>query len=418
MGRRKIFIVHPSDWLTDHLTIGDGLIAHGFLQHLAERGHEIHIAARMAELKKPFPPNVTLHMIPQRVRLRPFDRLEYMFRVRRLFFRLNRQIRFDIAHQMNPVFTGLSLALLGSRVPLVLGTYVPDWPDDPDAVTSRPGLMGWVARGLKRAVCAVQQAQAQALLLTSPAALPRVASQRALSRVRYVQHGLDIERFSPCTPGSRPPADPPKLLFFSNLNVKKGIFVLLESFREVLAKLPNCKLTIAGGGKDLPAIREIVRQNGWSAQVEIVGPVERERGVELYRSHHVYTLPSFGEPYATTILEAMSCGLPVVSTNSNGVPYMVGPDNLLVPIRDSSALAAALLEFLQDPERASAIGKRNRLAMLQNNSWHAVIDSLEAVYASVAKDEDPLGTRVTVPCEQVALQHSGMLSSANSQENQ
>lgn len=389
MGSRRIFIVHPSDWLTDHLTIGDGLIAHGFLQHLAERGHEIHIAARMAELKKPFPPNVTLHMIPQRIKMRPFDRLEYMFRVRRLFLRLNREMPFDVAHQMNPVFTGLSLALWGVSTPLVLGTYVPDWPDDPDAITSRPGLLGWAARGLKRAISTMQQSQAQALLLTSPAALPRVASKRALSRVRYVQHGLDVDRLSPPAPADLPSCHPPRLLFFSNLNKKKGIFVLLEAFREVLARLPTCKLTIAGGGKDLPEIRRIVEQNGWSAQVDVVGPVKREEAVELYRSHHVYTLPSFGEPYATTILEAMCCGLPVVSTDANGVPYMVGPDNLLVPTRDSFALATALLKFLEDPDRASAVGQQNRSAMVQNNSWPAVIDSLEAVYASVAEDTTP-----------------------------
>ena len=74
MAKHKIFIVHPSDWLTDHMSIGDGLVAHGFLNELAKRGHEIHIAARMAELATPFPPNVTIHMIKQTVTLRPFDR--------------------------------------------------------------------------------------------------------------------------------------------------------------------------------------------------------------------------------------------------------------------------------------------------------------------------------------------------------
>ena len=48
MAKRKIFIVHPSDWLTDHMSIGDGLVAHGFLNELSKRGHEIHIAARTA----------------------------------------------------------------------------------------------------------------------------------------------------------------------------------------------------------------------------------------------------------------------------------------------------------------------------------------------------------------------------------
>ena len=128
----SIFVPHCSDLLTDHLPHGDGLIAHGFLSNLARRGHHLHVAVERVDLREPLHPNITIHQVPPARPGRFFSRLEYMFHVRKLFNRLHKQHDFDLIHQLNPVFTGLSLSLIGSPPPLVLGTYVARWPEDPD----------------------------------------------------------------------------------------------------------------------------------------------------------------------------------------------------------------------------------------------------------------------------------------------
>ncbi len=60
-----------------------------------------------------------------------------MRRVRRLFWQLRREVQFDLIHQLNPVFTGLSLALAGAGIPVVLGTYVARWPIEQAFGTAR-----------------------------------------------------------------------------------------------------------------------------------------------------------------------------------------------------------------------------------------------------------------------------------------
>jgi glycosyl transferase family 4 len=116
-----IFVPHCSDLLTDHLPHGDGLIAHGFISNLARRGHRLHVAAQRVELRSPLHSNITLHEIPVTASGPLVGRLEYMLRVRRLLNKLNKDCRFDLIHQLNPVFTGTSLAMIGSGLPLVLG---------------------------------------------------------------------------------------------------------------------------------------------------------------------------------------------------------------------------------------------------------------------------------------------------------
>ena len=174
---------------------------------------------------------------------------------------------------MNPVFAGLSLCLLGYKLPLVLGTYIPDWPDDPDAVTSGRGLTGTATFWIKKTICTFQQKQAAAFLITSPPARARVfLGKEADSRVYHMEHGIDTEYFSPPASGtSFKPADP-SILFLSNIGKKKGIFVLLEAFSEILRSVPDCRLTIAGGGAELDQIRDIISANGWETRVSVLGP--------------------------------------------------------------------------------------------------------------------------------------------------
>ena len=123
-----IFIAHPSDLLTDHLPNGDGLIAYGFISELLRRGYRLHIAARETALRDTLPANGSVHTIPRRFRNELLDRLHYMLAIRRVLRQLRKTDRIDLVHQMNPVFAGLSLGLLGCSLPIVLGTYVGRWP--------------------------------------------------------------------------------------------------------------------------------------------------------------------------------------------------------------------------------------------------------------------------------------------------
>jgi glycosyltransferase involved in cell wall biosynthesis len=98
----------------------------------------------------------------------------------------------------------------------------------------------------------------------------------------------------------------------------------------------------------------------------------------------VYCLPSFGEPYGMTAIEAMAAGLPLVVTNTGGLAELADERGALhVPERDVAALRDALLAVLQNPERARAMGDHNMRRARNEFAWDVVVDSLEAAYAAV-----------------------------------
>ena len=379
-----IFIAHPSDLLTDHLPNGDGLVAFGFISELGRRGFRLHIATRRAELHSSLPPNVTLHPIPRRFGNDLIDRLYYMRAIRRLLQKLRQTERIDIVHQMNPVFAGLSLGLLGCGLPVVLGTYVARWPGGEGRDAARGPLVVKSAAAGRWIINFAQQAHASALLITTPAAMNRISAPRlARRKCQIIRHAVDEVLFAP------PPAwqevartAQPTILFYSHLDRRKGVFVLVDAFQEVARAIPSCRLVIVGRGDDADELKAHAAASEYAGRISIAGKVDHSEAPGLIGKHNVYCLPSFGEPYATTALEAMSCARPLVITNVGGLPQIPPPEGALrVPAGDAQALAEALISVLRSPDLQVAMGSANRSFVERHYTWHQVVNDLEGVYA-------------------------------------
>jgi|HubBroStandDraft_2_1064218.scaffolds.fasta_scaffold00027_30 glycosyltransferase involved in cell wall biosynthesis len=382
-----IFVPHCSDLLTDHLPHGDGLIAHGFITNLARRGHRLHVTAQRVELREPVHPNISIYPIGTKTENGVRARLEYMLKVRRLFHKLRKDFRFDLIHQLNPVFAGMSLALTGSGLPLVLGTYVARWPADPDSLTSAETLRGRLSSFVRDRICALQQRQADSLLLTTPAAFNRIPNPRAVREKAYfLPHGVDMKTFSPLSLSERSALSSsshrdPSILFFANIVARKGIFTLLEAFPQIVREFPDVTLRIAGDGPELPEVKRRAEPLACAPQIEFLGRQERRQAPGLYQNCSIYCLPSNGEPYATTVIEAMSCGKPVVVTESGGFPHVVGPrGGKRVPVGDPAALAQGLIYLLRNPSECEAMGIYNRRLVESSMSWPLVAQQLEDIY--------------------------------------
>jgi L-malate glycosyltransferase len=370
----SIFVAHPSSLLTDHRPHGDGLIAFGYIRELAARGHELHVAAERVDVRDQLPPNVHLYRLgaePPHLLKRP----TYMWRMRRLFLRLRARTTFDLVHQLNPVDVGLTLALADIPLPVVLGPYWPDWPDYEDRAGSlaRPVLVG-----LKRALRAAQQRRATTVLLSTPAAATKLEiARRSHPYVRELSPGIDDRAWTPA--GARRPGQ--EVLFLANLRAHKGIFVLLEAFAMVAAELPEARLLVGGAGREADEVRRRVLAFPSPHRVELLGDVERDRVQSVMRACAVYCLPSDGEPFGMTALEAMACAKPVVATDAGGLRHVLDDEGgRRVAPGDAHALAAALREVLVDPRLQRAMGEHNRRVVEERFSWSRVVERLEGLY--------------------------------------
>lgn len=381
-----IFVSHPSEFLTDHRPHGDGLLAWEFIRRLAERGHQLHVAVPAMDLRADPPPNVTLYPMVPRGPWSTLQPLEYMVRVRAAFRRVRHQHTIHLVHQLNPVNDALSCLIARDEIPLVLGPYVAAWPRDGEPLRVRSSLLGRV--GLRAAGPLIahydreQERLARALLLSTPAALGVVHDPDAVrDRTHLLPYGVDTECFFPDDP---PSGAESTVLFLANLHRRKGIFTLLDAWDRVAAAVPAARLRVVGSGSESEAVRERVAGRGQGSRVELRPGVARAQVAAEMRACTVYCLPSFGEPFGATALEAMSCGQPVVATNAGGLAYLIDKrGGRKVPVDDPAALAAVLIEILTTPGLAAAMGKHNRRRAEEEFAWDRVIGRLEGIYAGV-----------------------------------
>ncbi|HEX4769187.1 MAG TPA: glycosyltransferase family 4 protein [Bryobacteraceae bacterium] len=381
----NILISFPTSPLTDWQPSGDGLNGYRMIVEVAKLGHVVHVATRYADLRHPLPPNVVVHQMQKRAEHVEPGKFAYMLWTRRLLAELRTSVQFDLIHELNPVFSAISLAFAGSGIPVVLGPHFSRWPADANGKRAPlQQVRQRVAQALKDLFMREQHRRASAILLSTQAALNNVQHpERHLGRLFLLPPGVDAEKF---TPRPEPEGEPPTVLFFANVWIRKGVFTLLDAFERTSKLIPQARLIIAGDGSNLEAVKQQVEASSYCDRVAFLGRVSRADVPDVLARCSVYCLPSYGEPFGITAIEAMACGKPLVVTNAGGLAYLVSEEGgRQVPVRNAPALAEALVELLQDAELRRKMGEYNRRQVETQYAWPRVVRRLDAIYQQVVK---------------------------------
>ena len=181
-------------------------------------------------------------------------------------------------------------------------------------------------------------------------------------------------------------AEPPHVVFVSNLIERKGVNELIDALETVLDDGPEIRVSIAGKGPLSPAVERLADRHD---SVTSLGYVSEDRKRELLEEGSIYVLPAHAEGLPIAILEAMAGGNAIVSTTVGSIPEVIGTENgrLLSP-GDSRALASRLEELANDPETVRAMGRRNRRFVEERYCWDVVVTRLVDRYERLA-DPDP-----------------------------
>jgi glycosyltransferase involved in cell wall biosynthesis/GT2 family glycosyltransferase len=204
-------------------------------------------------------------------------------------------------------------------------------------------------------------------------------------RPRVIPLGIDPGLFTtPVELPRRPVADGEVTVgFLGRLVREKGVGVLLDA----AAKEPRLRLRIGGTGPDAQALRAIAHGLGISDRTVFVGPIDPRDVVPFYRSVDVIAVPSLTtsrwiEQFGRVAVEAMACGVPVVSSDAGALPEVVDSAGIVVPEADARALAAAVIEAAGPRrEELRALGQ----ARATTCTWDAIADDYLALYRSISR---------------------------------
>ena len=158
----------------------------------------------------------------------------------------------------------------------------------------------------------------------------------------------------------------------------------LQAFKIIHDALPLSHLTIAGTGPELARLTELTHTLGLKQAVTFTGRVDNADMPGLYHSADIMLNPTLADNMPISILESLASGVPVVSTDVGGIPFLVRHEQtaLLVPQKDPAAMANAVLALLRNPEQLASMRKAG-VELVSQYTWPHVRQRLLAVYAGV-----------------------------------
>jgi glycosyltransferase involved in cell wall biosynthesis len=232
-------------------------------------------------------------------------------------------------------------------------------------------LRRWIRHTLERSsvVIALSESWAQFLRAYAPGA-----------RVAVVPNAVPLPDQAALAPG-----EAGRVLFLGRIEAGKGIHELLAAGAALAPAFPALRLVFGGEG-DREGVRRRAAELGIAERVELPGWIDAQaRGAELARAS-VFCLPSHAEGLPMALLEAMAARKTVVASSVGGVPEALrdGDNGMLVPPRDSAALAAALARVLGDAALRARLGKRARATIEQDYSTEVMCGKLSAIYRELA----------------------------------
>ena len=154
---------------------------------------------------------------------------------------------------------------------------------------------------------------------------------------------------------------PLRVLFVGTLQLRKGIPYLLAARRQLRGN--GVRIRLVGPSLLAPSVMRELRR-----EMEVVGPVPRSRIGEHYAWADVVVLPTLSEGSANVVYEAMAAGLPVITTANAGSIIVDGESGVLIPIRDTEALAAVLERFAEGYMLKPGPGRSNERGLRDERS--------------------------------------------------
>jgi len=174
------------------------------------------------------------------------------------------------------------------------------------------------------------------------------------------------------------------ILFLSNLDEEKGVLTLLDAANIVLKKYNNVQFNLVGR-----TTRDgcFYFKNKINNNINILGPKYGKDKFDEYMKNDIFILPTYyyNEAFPSVIIEAMACGLPVISTDYVAIPSIVsdGVTGFIIPPRNSEALAEKIIYLLENPSQRMKMGMMGKNKCLKEYSYYAYKQKLSDILLNI-----------------------------------
>lgn len=290
----------------------------------------------------------------------------------------------DIIHQFHPYIMGLTTVLTKKmfKKPLVLSLMGSDSfnPIRPVRKISYPYL-AWVMNSSD--------------VITSPSQdlANHAREQGCKKRIEIVPHGVNIDKFNLDNNGTEIRNklgigdNEIMVLSIQRLVEKKGVKYLISAIPNIIKENPNVKFAIGGKGPEREKLENLAKKLNITKNVIFTGFISNEELPKFYSASNIFAFPTLYEQFGITYVEAMASGVPILTTKQGAAPEIIedGKTGLIVPPRDSEALADAILRLADSEKIRAEMGKAGREKAVKEYDWNKIVNRYQDIYEELIK---------------------------------
>ncbi|MGQ9663593.1 MAG: glycosyltransferase family 4 protein, partial [Kiritimatiellia bacterium] len=225
----------------------------------------------------------------------------------------------------------------------------------------------------------VRQLQNSASALVAPSTYLVRELASYCTQIRIVRQGLDLARYA----WRLRTAVQPRLVWLRAYERTYNPLLAVQTMLELLRDFPSISLSMAGPAKDnsLNELHAFLSKCRGADRITLTGALANDKVAAFLSRGDIFLNTTDIDNTPVSVMEAMATGLCAVSTNVGGIPDMLkdGYDALLVPPRNTGAMAAAVRRILTTPDLAQTLSRNRRLAAEQHDwsrvlpEWHALL---------------------------------------------
>lgn len=362
---------------------GIGYYTYNLSQKLIEKGHDVVVITRGSwnNIERQVYNDIEVIRVPF-IPFYPFYIYVHGTFVNKLFKSLESQI--DIVHIHTPL-----PPLIKTSLPIITTVHTPMLTDNQYIqVSSIYSLFSKISARFVSYPLELKLIKASDIVTTVSYTIAREMKEYGLnpSDISVMYNGVDEKFFYPTQKTSK--ENSKYIMYAGRIDREKGLFDLVECGRYVCNEMNNVYFILAGNGRDLSKLKQKTKKIGLQNKFKFLGQVDKNQLVKLYQNASIFVLPSYHEGLPGVILEAMSCGLPVITTDVRGNRDLIsnGKNGIIVSSRAPKKLADEIIKILNDDKMQNTLGLNARKTIEENYTWDIISSKFLGYYKSLIEE--------------------------------
>ena len=333
-------------------------------------------ATKPGFVSEKFSENITIHKVGIHKKHLHFWRrievIEWLVKAGFHYRRLLRENDYDLAHAFFGFPTGWLCYRNAGKLPYIISLRGSDVPGQNARLQLDYKILAPAFRGIWK--------KASALVACSEGLKERALLFMPSVSIDVIPNAVELDRFFPAETAEK--SKVLRLLTVGRLSVTKRIELLLDTVEILHRTACNVRLTVVGGGQMEQQLRKNVAERELSDVIKITGRMDSKKMPEVYRRNDIFISASMQEGMSNAMLEAMSSGLPIVTTRCEGLAELIDGNGLIVEHDNIEEIAKAIKRLADDPElyKRMSTAARN---LAEKFDWSNVASSYIEQYRKI-----------------------------------